>query len=90
MRSNNLSQVETSRKYEVGRSQIQQWERIYLIEGPEGFAIECRCRNSKGAKSSRKRLNCRESTSLPASSGLLRAPLVSEKAPVPTCDMSAL
>lgn len=48
MRNNNLSQAETARKYEVARYQIQQWERIYLSEGVEGFKIERRGRGSMG------------------------------------------
>jgi transposase len=48
MRNNELSQAETSRKYGISRSRVQQWERIYLTEGPEGFQIERRGRGSKG------------------------------------------
>lgn len=48
MRNNNLSQGETARKYEVARCQVQQWERIYLTEGAEGFKIERRGRGSIG------------------------------------------
>ena len=40
---------ETCRRFEVNsRDQIKSWERIYLEEGPEGFAIERRGRSSKG------------------------------------------
>ena len=48
MRDNNLSQAETARKYEVARCQVQQWERIYLEEGPEALSFERRGRGSKG------------------------------------------
>lgn len=48
MRNNHLSQHEVSLKYHVGRTQIQNWERIYLQEGPEGLYIERRGRNSTG------------------------------------------
>lgn len=48
MRNNDLSQHEVSLKYQVGRTQIQNWERIYLQEGPEGLYIERRGRSSTG------------------------------------------
>jgi transposase-like protein len=48
MRANNLSQNETAAKYDVPRSRIQSWERIYLKEGPEGLYIERRGRGSIG------------------------------------------
>ena len=44
MRENGLNQSETSRKYSVGRNQVQQWERIYLEKGPEGLYIKNRGR----------------------------------------------
>ena len=34
--------------YVTSRDRIKSWERIYLTEGPEGFAIERRDRGSKG------------------------------------------
>ena len=44
-----LSYRETARRFEVnGHRRIQDWERIYLTEGPEGFAVERRGRGSKG------------------------------------------
>ena len=44
-----LSYSETARRFEVnGHRRIQDWERIYLEEGPEGLAIERRGRSSKG------------------------------------------
>ena len=44
-----LGYKEAARIYEIdGHDRIQSWERIYLTEGPEGFAIERRGRSSKG------------------------------------------
>ena len=44
-----LSYQETCRRFEVGsRDRIKSWERIYLTEGPEGFAVERRGRKSTG------------------------------------------
>jgi len=49
MREEKLSYTETARRFEVNsHHRIQQWERIYLAEGPEGFRIERRGRGSKG------------------------------------------
>lgn len=49
MQKEKLSYRETSRQFEVNNYHcIQDWERIYLTEGPEGFAIERRGRTSKG------------------------------------------
>ena len=49
MMEERLSDSETCRRLEVNsRDQIKSWERIYLEEGPEGFAIERRGRCSKG------------------------------------------
>lgn len=52
MRKNGLSQSETSRKYSIGRSQVQQWERIYLEDGVEWLYVDKRGRafNSINAK----------------------------------------
>ena len=42
-----LSYSETARRFEVsGHHRIQDWERIYLTEGAEGFAVERRGRGS--------------------------------------------
>jgi transposase-like protein len=42
-----LSYSETARRFEVcGHNRIQNWERIYLTEGPEGLFIERRGRKS--------------------------------------------
>ena len=49
MQEEELSYSETCRRFDVNsRGQIKSWERIYLEEGPEGFAIERRGRSSKG------------------------------------------
>ena len=48
MMAEKLSYSETERRFGVVRSRITAWERIYLEEGPEGFAIERRGRGSKG------------------------------------------
>ena len=46
-----MSYSETCRRFEVNsRDRIKSWERIYLEEGPEAFAIERRGRSSKGRK----------------------------------------
>ena len=48
MQKEKLSYSETCRRFEVNsRDRIKSWERIYLEEGPEGFAIERRGRGSK-------------------------------------------
>ena len=44
-----LSYHEAARRFEiVGHERVRQWERIYLMEGPEGLYIERRGRGSKG------------------------------------------
>ena len=49
MQEEKLSYSETCRRFGVNsRDRIKSWERIYLEEGPEGFAIERRGRSSKG------------------------------------------
>jgi transposase len=49
IRQNHLSYRETMRKYGIrGKMSIQQWERIYLEEGPAGLSIERRGLRSKG------------------------------------------
>ena len=49
MQEEKLSYSETCRRFEVNsRDQIKSWERIYLEEGPEGFAVERRGRGSTG------------------------------------------
>ena len=44
VRDNHMSYAEAETQYE----RIQQWEKIYLMEGPEGLAIERRGRSGKG------------------------------------------
>ena len=49
MQQEQLNYSETAQRFEVNsHRRIQDWERIYLIEGSEGFAIERRGRRSKG------------------------------------------
>ena len=49
MQQEKLSYRETARQFEISdHHRLQDWERIYLTEGPEGFAIERRDRESKG------------------------------------------
>ena len=49
MQKEKLSYKETARRFEVkGHNRIQEWERIYLTEGSEGFALERRGRRSTG------------------------------------------
>ena len=49
MQKEKLSYSETARRFEVNsHRRIQEWERIYLTEGPEGFSIERRGRGSAG------------------------------------------
>ena len=49
MMEEKLSYSETALRFEVSNHhRIQEWERIYLTEGAEGFAVERRGRGSKG------------------------------------------
>lgn len=49
MRTEKLSYSETARRFEINdHKRIMAWERIYLEEGPEGFAAEHRGHSSKG------------------------------------------
>ena len=49
MQEEKLSYSEACRRFEVNsRDRIKSWERIYLEEGPEGFAVERRGRGSTG------------------------------------------
>jgi transposase-like protein len=43
-----MSYSETERQFDVVRSRIRAWERIYLEEGAEGLALERRGRKSTG------------------------------------------
>ena len=48
MQKEKLSYSETARRFEVNsHHRIQDWERIYLTEGPEGFSVERRGRKSR-------------------------------------------
>ena len=49
MMKEKMSYRETARQFEISNHhRVQDWERIYLTEVPEGFAIERRGRSSKG------------------------------------------
>ena len=49
MMKEKMSYRETARQFEISNHhRVQDWERIYLTEGPEGFAIEWRGRSSTG------------------------------------------
>lgn len=48
MRKENLSYTETAESFGIRHKRVQDWERIYLIEGPEGFTVERRGRGSTG------------------------------------------
>ena len=48
MRREHLSYAETAKWFEIRHKRVQDWERIYLTYGPEGFALERRGRGSKG------------------------------------------
>ena len=49
MMKEKMSYRETARQFEISNyHRVQDWERIYLTEGPGGFAIERRGRSSKG------------------------------------------
>ena len=49
MRQEQIGYRETARRFEISNhEQIRRWERIYLTEGPEGFAVERRGRMSSG------------------------------------------
>ena len=43
-----LSYRETADRFDIRHKRVQDWERIYLTEGPEGFTIERRGRGSAG------------------------------------------
>ena len=52
MQQEKLSYRETARQFEINDDKrVAAWERIYLTEGPEGFAIERRGRGNKGRPS---------------------------------------
>lgn len=48
--NNHISYNEAMKKYGIkGRSKIQQWERVYLMEGAEALYVDRRGRKSTGA-----------------------------------------
>ena len=50
MKAEELSYSETARRFDVNdHHRIQDWERIYLTYGAEGFSLERRGRGGKGA-----------------------------------------
>ena len=52
MQKEKMSYRETARQFEISDDKrVAAWERIYLTEGPEGFAIERRGRSSKSRPS---------------------------------------
>ena len=51
MQKEKLGYKETAKQFDVSsHTRIMDWERIYLSEGPEAFAVERRGRSSKGRK----------------------------------------
>ena len=48
MKAEGLSFREAARRFETNDSQVRDWERIYLEEGPEGLYVERRGRSSTG------------------------------------------
>ena len=48
MQEEGLGYRETATRFSIRHKQVQDWERIYLEEGPEGFRIERRGRGSPG------------------------------------------
>ena len=43
-----LGYCETAERFEIRHKRVQDWERIYLEEGPEGLSVERRGRSSTG------------------------------------------
>ena len=43
MQEEHLGYCETAERFEIRHKRVQDWERIYLTEGPEGFSVERRC-----------------------------------------------
>ena len=48
MQEEKLGYMETAERFGIRHKRVQDWERIYLEEGPEGFRIERRGRSSSG------------------------------------------
>lgn len=55
MQEEHLGYCETAERFEIRHKRVQDWERIYLTEGPEGFSVERRGRGGKADQS-----NCRK------------------------------
>ena len=55
MREEHLGYRETAERFHIRHGRVQDWERIYLTEGPEGFSVERRGRGSKGRPKQRLR-----------------------------------
>lgn len=51
MRQEHLSYMETAARFGLRHKRVQDWERIYLAEGLEGFLVERRGRGSTGRPS---------------------------------------
>ena len=73
MRKEKLSQYQVSDRFLVSRHAVQQWERIYLEEGPEGLYVERRGRNSHGGGRPAKQLKLEVEEDLIAEVQRLRA-----------------
>ena len=48
MQEEGLGYLETAERFGIRHKRVQDWERIYLEEGPEGFRIERRGRGNLG------------------------------------------
>lgn len=48
MQREHLGYVETAERFQLRHKRVQDWERIYLTYGAEGFNLERRGRGSKG------------------------------------------
>ena len=48
MQEEHLGYLETAERFGIRHKRVQDWERIYLEEGPEGFRIERRGRGNIG------------------------------------------
>ena len=48
MQREQLGYMEVAARFEIRHKRVQDWERIYLTYGPEGFHMEHRGRNSTG------------------------------------------
>jgi transposase-like protein len=49
MQREHLSYAETADRFQIRHTRVQDWERIYLTYGVEGFRLERRGRGGKGA-----------------------------------------